>query len=112
MSNVDIYGRTFSFACRIVKLCQAMDQGRAANQIVTTQLLTAGISAGATLAGARSMEGTAEFGRRLSTSRAAANETAFWLRLIAACEIVDSKEVEGLLEEANQIMTALSEMSA
>ena len=108
MSEFDIYDRTFSFACRVVKLCQIIERKRTVNRSVVGQLLRAGTSVGANLAEGKGAQSRADFIHKVTMSTKEAHETYYWLRIIAACEIENGAELQSLLGEANELIAVLT----
>jgi four helix bundle protein len=104
----DLPQRTFEFACRIVKLCQALDQKPGVSRTLAGQLLRSGTSIGANVEEGQGSQSRADFVAKYYVACKEARETHYWLRLLAACEIVPRKRLEALIDEANQIVAILT----
>ena len=87
-SPADIRERSFSFALRIVKLCQSLDAEPGPARILGRQLLRSGTSIGANIEEAR--------------------ETHYWLRLLTAADLVPATRLAPLTDEANQLIAILT----
>jgi len=104
----DIEQRTFEFAVRIVKLCQALDKEPGVSRTLATQILRSGTSVGANVEEAQGGQSKADFVSKLSISRKEARESHYWLRLLAETEVVPSRQLADLTDEANQLVAILT----
>lgn len=104
----DLPDRTFEFARRIVKLCRELDQKPGVSRTMANQLLRSGTSVGANVEEGQAAQSRADFLNKLSIACKEARETHYWLRLLAATEIVGENRLNGLLDEANQITAILT----
>lgn len=84
----DIAERTFEFARRIIKLCQTLDQVPGVSRILANQLLRSGTSVGANVEEGLGGQSRADFVSKYSIACKEARETHYWLRLLAASEIL------------------------
>jgi four helix bundle protein len=103
----DLPERTFEFARRIVKLCQQLDQTPGVSRTLANQLLRSGTSIGANVEEGQGGQSRADFVAKYSISCKEARETHYWLRLLAATEIVSFENMKDLIDEANQIVAIL-----
>jgi four helix bundle protein len=103
----DIEERTFKFACRVVQLCQYLDEQRGAARQVGWQLMRSGTSIGANCEEARAAQTKPDFIAKLSISLKESRETSYWLRLLSATKLVAEKRLAGLINESNQSMRIL-----
>ncbi|MGH9425197.1 MAG: four helix bundle protein [Terriglobia bacterium] len=104
----DLPGRTFEFAQRVVKLCQVLDQTPGVSRTLANQLLRSGTSIGANVEEGQASQSRADFVAKYSIACKEARETHYWLRLLAASEIVAKPKLEALLDEANQLVAILT----
>ena len=104
----DIRERSFSFALRIVKLCQSLDADPGVQRTLARQLLRAGTSIGANVEDAHGSQSKADFVSKMSIACKEARETHYWLRLLAASEIVPEKRLHELIDESNQLIAILT----
>ena len=94
----DIRERAFSFAVRIVKLCQYLEKHTEISKRLLGQLLDAGTSVGANLEEAQGGQSKPDFISKNSISLKEARETNYWLRLILATNKFEEKINQGIEE--------------
>ena len=95
--------RVFQFACRTVDLFTLLDaKGRAARAI-GYQLLAAGTSVGSNYEEASAGQSKADFIAKLAIARKESRESLYWLRLIAAKQLLDPSIVANDMSEARQL---------
>jgi four helix bundle protein len=104
----DIQARTFDFALRILRLCQHLERKPGAGRRLVGQLLRAGTSVGANVEEAAASESKAEFIYKRSISLRECRETIYWLRLLAAADLVTPAQIDPLISEAQQIAAILA----
>ncbi len=98
----DIRERAFSFAVRIVKLCQYLEKHSNVSKNLIGQLLDAGTSVGANLEEAKAGQSRADFSHKNSISLKEARESNYWLRLLLATNTFDKKVTDGIKELENE----------
>jgi four helix bundle protein len=106
MTPDDLKRRTKQFALRVMKLVAALPDnlvGRA----VGNQLIRSGTSVGANYRAACRGRSTAEFAAKLGVVIEEADESEFWLELIADGELLPAGLVGPLLKEANEIVAIM-----
>ena len=106
-SKPDIQKRSFAFSVRIVKMVRQMPSDVAARTIAR-QLSRAGMSVGANVEEAQGAHSRVDFARRMNVARAEAREALYWLRLVAECEMVPPDRLQGLMDEANEVVSILT----
>lgn len=104
----DLPERTFEFARRVVTLCRTLDQTPGVSRTLANQLLRSGTSIGANVEEGQGSQSRADFIAKYSIACKEARETHYWLRLLAACEIVQKSQLDDLIEEVNQIVAILT----
>src|SRR5262245_835385 len=104
----DLPERAFEFARRVVKLCQVLDQTPGVSRTLANQLLRSGTSIGANVEEGQAGQSRADFLSKLSIACKEARETHYWLRLLAATELVPEPRLTELLDEANQLVAILT----
>lgn len=99
----DIKDRTFSFAVKIVRLCQRLEKQSDIYRTLGQQLLRSGTSVGANVEEAQAGQSRADFISKYAISLKEARETIYWLRLFQ--EIVSGKDIkiERLIQEGEEI---------
>ena len=99
--------RTKEFALRIVGLARALppsDVGRHLGR----QVLRAGTSVAANYRAACRGRSRAEFVAKLGIAVEEADETVFWLGLLADAQVVPRRRLQPLLDEARELLFILS----
>jgi four helix bundle protein len=102
-SGQDIRERTFELAVRVVKLCQYLDEKPGVGRTLGKQLLRSGTSIGANIEEAKAAQSRADFIMKCTIAQKEARETHYWLRLLAATEVVPFERIASLLTEAEQM---------
>ena len=98
--------KSFAFAIRIVKLNKYLVEDKK-EFVLSKQILRSGTSIGAHIAEAQYAQSKADFGAKMYISLKEANETRYWIQLLAATEILKSEETVSLLDDCNEIINLL-----
>ena len=93
--------RTKAFALRVIRMSQALPRNREAN-ILLQQVLRSATSMAANYRAAGRSRSKAEFIAKIGVVVEEADETVFWLEMLADSGIVQSTKLQNLLEEATQ----------
>lgn len=104
----DLADRTFEFARRVAKLCAVLDQAPGVSRTLANQLLRSGTGIGANVEEGLGSQSRKDFVAKYSIACKEARETHYWLRLLAAGEIVPISKLEPLIDEANQLVAILT----
>lgn len=104
----DLPERTFEFARRVVTLCRELDQAPGVSRTLANQLLRSACSVGANVEEGQGSQSRADFTAKYSIACKEARETHYWLRLLAAAEIVPANRLTALTDEANQLVAILT----
>jgi four helix bundle protein len=104
----DIRERTFSFALRVVKLCQTLDTSPGIQRTLGKQLLRSATSIGANVEEAHASQSKADFAAKLSIACKEARETHYWLRLLTAAALLPESRLHDLTDESNQLIAILT----
>lgn len=99
----DLATRTFDFATRCVRLVDKLPNGRASD-VVGRQLTKCATSVGANYRAARRARSTAEFIAKLGIVEEEADESAYWLDVIVATDMMSGARVGALRKEADEIL--------
>jgi len=99
----DIVERTFEFAVRIIQLCGKMDERPGIGRVMMSQILRAGTSVSANVEEAQAAQSKADFNSKMSTALKEARETHLRLRLLATAKIFPDKQLQPLVDEADEI---------
>jgi four helix bundle protein len=105
---LDIKSRTFDFSIRIVRLHQHLIKSGETSKILSNQILRSGTSIGANLEEAHAGQSKADFLSKCSIALKEARETHYWLRLLAACELLPTEKLAPITQEANEITAILT----
>lgn len=104
----DLPERTFRFALRIVKLCQALDEKPGVARTLARQLLRSGTSIGANVEEGQSAQSEADYLSKCSIACKEARETLYWLKLLTASEVVPPTRLTELTQECNELVAILT----
>jgi four helix bundle protein len=96
--------RTKAFALRVIKLYRSLPRSDEA-RILGTQLLRSSTSIGANYRAACRGRSRAEFIAKLGIVLEEADETVFWLELIQETMIFRENKLDGLVTEANELVS-------
>ena len=99
----DIVVRTFDFAVSIIHLCVKLDARPGVGRILMSQILRAGTSVPANVEEAQAAQSKADFVSKLSIALKEARETHLRLRLLATTNIFPNKQLQPLVDEADEI---------
>jgi four helix bundle protein len=100
--NEPLEERTRAFAIAVLRLVRSLP-GTIAEQVLGRQLLRAGSAVGANYRAARRSRSRREFAARLAVVIEEADESVYWLELLAAVPAPRSGEIESLLREAREL---------
>ena len=104
----DLPGRTFDFARRVVKLCHTLDHAPGVSRTLANQLLRSACSIGANVEEGQGSQSKADFTAKYYIACKEARETHYWLRLLAAAEVVPLGRLADLIAEANELISILT----
>lgn len=102
MNQMDLKNRTKVFALQIIALVESLP-ATIAGRTMGSQLIRCGTSVGANYRAACRARSKAEFNAKLGIVIEEADETTYWLELLADAGILSSGQVQPLLTEANQL---------
>jgi four helix bundle protein len=103
MTPEEMKTRTKRFAVRIIRLVESLPKTRSADTI-GRQLLRSGCSVGANYRSACCSRTPADFVSRMGIVEEEADETAYWIEILVEADLVKSKLVKSLLDEAKAIV--------
>ncbi len=102
--------RTYDFALRIVHLWKSLPKG-IEYEVIGKQLLRCGTSIGANYRAATVGKSDRDFLNKIRICQEEADESCYWLSLLADSGMVPVKKLEAIRDEANQL-TAIMTTSA
>jgi len=96
--------RTKNFALRVLRLCRSLPRTQEA-RILGGQLLRSSTSVAANYRASCRSRSRAEFIAKLGIVLEEADETEFWLELIQEAALFPQPKLQGLCEEAHEIVS-------
>jgi four helix bundle protein len=105
--SIQLQTRTKAFALAIIRLVRTLPN-RTESWVLGKQLLRSGTSVAANYRAACRARSRAEFPAKLGVVIEEADETSFWLDLLAEAGIDQSSEIQRLTSEANQFVAMFS----
>jgi four helix bundle protein len=103
MTPEEMRQRTKQFVLRVMNLVDALPN-TVRGRCVANQLVRSGTSVGANYRAVCRARSRKEFVSKLSVVVEEADESAFWMELIAESGLMPTRRVEKLLQEANEIV--------
>ena len=98
--------RTKQFALRIIRLYLALPS-RGLTQVLGTQILKSGTSVGAHYREAQRAKSNADFISKIEGALQELDESIYWLELLTDSNVIAAKRLEGLRQEAEELMSIL-----
>ena len=95
--------RTKKFAINILKLSASMSD-RPESKVLKYQISKSGTSIGANYREANRSRSKADFANKIRICEGEASETIYWLEIISELNEVDSKKIDLIQTEANEIL--------
>lgn len=106
MDKEELKARTKKFALRVINLVNALPNTRTGN-VISTQLLRAGTSVGANYRAVCLAKSKADFVSKLGIVVEEADESAFWMELIAESKLIPENLIKNLLNETYKIVAIM-----
>jgi four helix bundle protein len=103
MTPEELRARTKIFAIRIVRLYQALPKTTEA-QVLGKQLLRSGTSVAANYRAACRGRSRAEWLAKIGVVVEEADETVFWLEMLADCGVISIERLKNLTEESEELV--------
>ncbi|GAB4299021.1 MAG: four helix bundle protein [Oscillatoriaceae cyanobacterium] len=107
MKDNVIKDKSFSFALRIVKLFQYLNQDKR-EYVLSKQLLRSGTAIGALVREAEHGESRADFIHKLTIALKEANETQYWLKLLHKGGYIDLKGFNSINQDCIELLRLLT----
>lgn len=101
--------KSFSFALRVVKLYQFLNQEKR-EYVISKQLLRSWTSVGALVRESEQAESKLDFIHKLSIAQKESNESDYWLELLYQSEYLDETQFQSLkldIVEINKILASI-----
>ena len=103
MNPDEMKRRTRAFALRIIHLVESLPPSKTAD-VISRQLLRCGTSVGANYRASCRARSAADFISKMGIVEEEADESIYWVELLVESGLVKRGRVEGLLEEADEIV--------
>lgn len=103
MNKDDLKHRTRQFALRIIRMVESLPEGQTAD-IIGKQLLRSGTSVGANYRAACRAKSNADFIYKMGIVEEETDESLYWMELLVEAGIMESKKLEPLMKEANELL--------
>jgi four helix bundle protein len=103
MDKKELELRTKTFAIRVIKFVANLPKNRVTD-VLGFQLLKAGTSIGANYSEANRAESRNDFIHKIGIVSKEAAETMYWLELFKETDLANSKELEWLYNESNELL--------
>lgn len=107
MQEPNLKHRTKDFALQVIRLVRSIHASQE-GRILGNQLLRAGTSVGANYRSACRARSTSEFISRLSIANEEADESLYWMELLAETDLVNADDLKKLMSEADQLVAILT----
>lgn len=102
MDANELRDRTKAFALRIIKLVRALPK-TTESRAVGSQIVRSGTSVGANYRAACRARSKKEFAAKMGIVLEEADETVYWLEIVAESNMLPTKRVKPLLDEAQEL---------
>jgi four helix bundle protein len=101
--KLNLKKRTLDFSVRIVRLFEVL-QKSTTGYVIGKQLLRSGTAVGAMYRESCRSRSDAEFISKMENALQELEETAYWLELVVATEILPTNRLESLQDEVDQLI--------
>ena len=106
MSNSIVRDKSYTFALRIVKAYQFLNQ-KQREFVLSKQILRSGTSVGALISEAENAQSKADFINKMNVALKEANETNYWLILLKDSGYIDEKSFTSIHEDCQELIRML-----
>ena len=107
MDADELKTRTKQLGLRIIKLIEALPPSKAAN-VIGNQLLRSGTSIGANYRAACRARSKPDFVSNASIAIEEADESLYWMELLAEAQIIPKDRLAALMKEVDEIVAILT----
>ncbi len=107
MDAEELKKQTKQLGLRIIKPAEALPSSRAAN-VISNQLLRSGTSVGANYRAACRARSKPDFISKASIAIEEADESLYWLEMLAEAEIMPKEKFAALMKEVDEIIAILT----
>src|SRR5512139_3254936 len=110
MDAGDLKKRTKEFGLRVIRLVNALPSGKTSN-IIGNQLLRSATSVGANYRAACRGQSRPDFIAKVNIAIEEADESLYWIEMLADAGIVQEDRISALIKEANELVAILTASS-
>ncbi len=103
MKHDNLRERTKQLALRIIRVVEALPNGKTAN-VIGRQLLRSGTSVAANYRSACRAKSTADFISKLGTVEEETDESLFWMELLADAQLINIERLKDLMDETREVL--------
>ncbi|MBR6577202.1 MAG: four helix bundle protein [Akkermansia sp.] len=103
MNREEMYERTTQFAVRVVRMVKSLPHGTA-EDVIARQLTRSATSIGANYREACHGRSHADFLAKLKICEGEADETVYWLDLLAKADMMKEARMQALMDEAREFV--------
>ena len=103
MNADEMKKRTKMFALRVIRLVEALPKSKTAD-VIGSQVVRCGTSVGASYRAACRAKSSADFVSKMGTVEEETDESLYWMELLIEAGIMESKKLESLMKEANELL--------
>ncbi len=104
MTSDELKKRTRALALRVIRMCEALPNGRTAD-VIGRQLLRSATSVGANYRAACRAKSTADFVAKMGIVEEECDECLYWMDLLVEAGLVRQSRISGLMREANELLS-------
>jgi len=106
MKESPLKNKSYAFAIRIVKMCQYLHTEKK-EYILNKQVLKSGTAIGALIREAEFGQSKADFINKMSISLKEANETEYWLSILADTDYIEKNLFESMQTKCKELISML-----
>jgi len=102
LNNYDLEERTAKFGEEIINFCRKLKEDTISKPIIN-QLVRSGTSIGANYMEANGASSKKDFANKIFICKKEAQETKYWLRMVARCLPQEAEKARGLWKESQEL---------
>jgi four helix bundle protein len=107
MTPDELKRRTRAFALRIIRLAEVLPRTQTAS-VIQKQIVRSGTSVGANYRAACRARSRADFAAKLAIAEEEADETLYWLELLAESGLIKAEGLTELRREAHELVAIIT----
>jgi four helix bundle protein len=107
MDAEELKRRTRQFSLEVIELVESLPQTRTSN-VIANQLLRSATSVGANYRAACRARSKADFASKIGVTIEEADESLYWLEILAETGLVQKDRLAPLMKEANELIAILT----